>query len=114
MRVSLSALVLSLVLPAVPVTADTTTIGSAGAEPAAKPGIAITTSISLNLPLTAADRVAKIAEEEGYRRDLYARSVKECEVLLESIAAACTITSVNVSTQMNSSPGQPDYRKRPV
>lgn len=66
-------------------------------------------SISLNLPLTATDRAGKQAEEDGHRRDLYARSVKECAILLESIASACTITSVNILTQVNSNPGQPDY-----
>jgi hypothetical protein len=109
MRLSPSALVFTLLLPVVPVSAETTTLEPLASGPAIGPGIAISTSISLNLPLTATDRVGKIAEEEGYRRDLYARSVKECEVLLERIAASCTITSVNVSTQLNSSPGQPDY-----
>jgi hypothetical protein len=109
MRVCLSAMVLSLVLPALPIAADTTTLDPVISEPAVGAGIAISTSISLNLPLTATDRASKIAEEESYRRVLYARSVKECDVLLESIATSCTITSVNVSTQLNSSPGQPDY-----
>ena len=72
-------------------------------------GIMFNTSISLNLPLTATDRAARQAEEDGYRRDLYARSVGECRVLLDSIAKSCTITSISVSTQTNSNPGQPDY-----
>ena len=72
-------------------------------------GIMFNTSISLNLPLTATDRAARQAEEDGYRRDLYARSVGECQVLLDSIAKSCTITSISVSTQTNSNPGQPDY-----
>ena len=76
---------------------------------AAAAGIMFNTSISLNLPLTATDRAARQAEEDGYRRDLYARSVGECRVLLDSIAKSCTITSISVSTQTNTNPGQPDY-----
>lgn len=76
---------------------------------ATAPGVAFNTSISLNLPLTATDPAARKAEEDGYRRDLYARSVAECQLLLDSIAKSCTITGISVSTQTNSNPGQPDY-----
>lgn len=98
---------LSLALMAVPLASlaqDRTT-----GEPAVPAGIMFNTSISLNLPLMAADQVGKLAEEEARRKELYARSVRECEILLESIAASCTITGINVSTQTNISPGQPDY-----
>lgn len=85
----------------------------AGAQETATPsgmaGVAFNTSISLNLPLTASDPAAKLAEEEGHRKDLYARSVRECAILLETIATACAITGVSVSSQINSNPGQPDY-----
>jgi hypothetical protein len=72
-------------------------------------GIMFNTSISLNLPLLAADRAGTLAEEEVHRKDLYTRSVRECAILLESIAAACTITGISVSSQINSNPGQADY-----
>jgi hypothetical protein len=72
-------------------------------------GIMINTSISLNLPLTGADRDSKQAEEDAQRRGLYARSVKECALLLDSVAKSCVITSISISTQINSNPGQPDY-----
>ena len=77
--------------------------------PAASGGVSFSTSISLNLPLMAPDQAGKLAEEELRRRDLYARAVGECAVLLESVAKSCTITSINVSSQTNSNPGQPDY-----
>lgn len=77
--------------------------------PASSGGVTISTSISLNLPLMAPDRAGKLAEEELRRRDLYARSVGECAVLLESVAKSCTITGISVSSQTNSNPGQPDY-----
>lgn len=72
-------------------------------------GIFVNSSISLNLPLVGADRAARQAEEDAYRRDLYSRSISECQVLLDSIAKGCTVTSINVSTQINSNPGQPEY-----
>lgn len=73
------------------------------------PGIYFSTSISVNAPMTGADATAKEAEEDAYRQRLYVRAVKECEGLLASIAKSCVITNVSVSTQVNSSPGQPDY-----
>ncbi len=108
MRATLTALIFCLAIAPLAGFAQTTTTGEANAVPGAA-GVMLTTSISINLPLTAPDRAGKQVEEDGYRRDLYQRSVKECAVLLESIAADCVITSVNVSTQINSSPGQPDY-----
>ncbi len=72
-------------------------------------GIAINTSISLNLPVLATDPIARAAEEIALRRDLYQRSVGECSLLKETVAVSCEITAINVSTQINSNPGQPDY-----
>ena len=72
-------------------------------------GIYFSTSISVNAPLSAADATAKEAEEDTYRQRLYVRAVKECEGLLATIAKSCVITNVSVSTQVNASPGQPDY-----
>ena len=72
-------------------------------------GILFNTSISLNLPLTAPDRAGRLAEEEGHRKNLYQRSVRECAILLDSIASACAITGITVSSQINSTPGQADY-----
>jgi hypothetical protein len=111
MRVTLSALLFALAMPVVPAIAQDETTGNSEATEMMPGGgtVALSTSISVNLPLMAADRDTKTSEEDSYRRDLYARSVKECTVLLESIAQSCVITSVNVSTQLNSSPGQPDY-----
>jgi hypothetical protein len=109
MRPSFLAAILSVIIPIVPVSAQTTTIGTTDGDGATGASIVISTSMSLNVPLSVADRLGKLAEEQGYRADLYARSLKECEVLLESIATKCTITSINVSTQLNSNPGQPDY-----
>ena len=107
MRLAAPLLTLGLALaPALVQAEDVATTASMSGVPT---GIMFSTSISLNLPLTAPDSVGKQAEEDSRRRDLYARSVKECALLLDTIAKSCAITSVNVSTQINGSPGQPDY-----
>ena len=100
----LTAFALVACLPVTALADDT--MGETG-HPAG--GIMFNTSISLNLPLLSADRDGKIAEEDAYRRGLYARTVGECAALLETIAKSCVVTSVSVSTQINSNPGQADY-----
>jgi hypothetical protein len=104
----LAPLVSAALILAAPLARAQDTAGSdlAGGSPG---GIMFNTSISLNLPLTAPDRAGRLAEEEGHRKDLYDRSVRECAILLESIASACTITGISVSSQINSNPGQADY-----
>jgi len=72
-------------------------------------GVMFNTSFSINAPMTATDAAGKTAEEDAYRASLYARSSAECDLLLTTIAATCVVTSVNVSTQLSATPGQPDY-----
>lgn len=72
-------------------------------------GVMFNTSFSINAPMTATDAAGKVAEEDAYRSSLYARSSAECDLLLTTIAATCEVTSVNVSTQLSATPGQPDY-----
>ena len=72
-------------------------------------GIYFSTSIGVNAPMAGADAAAKEAEEDAYRQRLYVRAVKECDGLMATIAKSCMITNVSVSTQVNASPGQPDY-----
>jgi hypothetical protein len=99
-----------LALLAIPLTLAATLAEAQDPEAAiGASGVAFSTSISVNLPLMAADRNGKLAEEEGHRKDLYKRSVRECAILLETIASTCTITGVSVSSQINSNPGQADY-----
>ena len=104
MRLAAPLLSLALVLCAPVAHAQDDTMSAA-----ASPGIMFSSSISLNMPLAGADPAARWVEEDGHRRDLYARSVGECQVLLDSIAKSCVITSISISTQINSNPGQPDY-----
>ncbi len=104
---ALKALALGLAL--LPGLAQAEDLATDGTMSDGASGIAINTSISLNLPMMGADRAAKQAEEDATRRDLYARSVKECGLLLDSVAKTCAITAISISTQINSNPGQPDY-----
>lgn len=102
MRLVSCALLVGLVLAPMPGLAE-------DAATATGPKVMLTTSISINLPLTASDSAARQAEEDKTRQDLYRRSVRECDLLLEGIAASCVITSVSMSSQVNSTPGQADY-----
>lgn len=105
MRSHVPVLLLALTLAVAPANAQETAAAAGGSSA----GILFNTSISLNLPLLAADRAGRQAEEEAHRKELYARSVRECAILLDSIASACTITGINLSSQTNSTPGQADY-----
>jgi len=107
MRPAVPALSLALILCAPLVRAQDDSMTAMRVDPAL--GIMFNTSLSLNLPLTATDPAARQAEEDGYRRNLYARSVGECQVLLDSIAKSCAVTGISVSTQITSNPGAPDY-----
>jgi hypothetical protein len=100
-------LCLSALLPLPALAQDTATEVAVG--DALPVGVYFNSSISLNVPLTGTDLESKMAEEDAYRQSLYARAVKECAGLMEAIAKSCTITAVNVSTQVNANPGQPDY-----
>ena len=103
MRAALTTLIATLAFPAL--AQDTGEMTMSGMPP----GVAFNTSISINAPLTGLDPAAKAAEEDAYRKSLYTRSVGECAVLTETVAKSCVVTGVNVSTQINSNPGQPDY-----
>lgn len=108
MRLAIPLLILGAALgPGPSLAEDTTTMSNSGLAPGG--GFLFNTTLSLNRPLTTVDPIARAAEELDYRRDLYQRSVGECALLLETVAAQCEITGVNVSTQINSNPGQPDY-----
>jgi hypothetical protein len=70
-------------------------------------GISVSSSYSVNAPVTGAGQAAMDAEEREYRRAMYSRATTECEDLLATIAANCALTSISVSSQVNAYPGQP-------
>lgn len=73
------------------------------------PGVMVNTTISINAPMSAADPAGRQAEEDAHRKVLYTRSAGECAMLIDTVARSCTVVAVNVSTQVNTAPGQPDY-----
>ena len=55
-----------------------------------------------------ADNDAEISrQEKDLKRAMYERAARECADMLASVAIACSITGINVSTQINRSYGQP-------
>lgn len=68
--------------------------------------VAVNISYTINAPLTATVPEEIAAEERQYIRMLYQRATRECEDLMATIAAACQITGLNVSTQVTRNPGQ--------
>jgi len=46
-------------------------------------------------------------EERRLKQSMYERAIGECELLRASIALSCRMTGISVSTQINSSPGNP-------
>jgi hypothetical protein len=71
-------------------------------------GVAVNTSYNISAPMTAKTPEEAVAEEQAYRKQMYALSAKECADLLDTIATTCTVTNISVSTQVNRTPGTPD------
>ncbi|WP_309664600.1 hypothetical protein [Tabrizicola sp.] len=100
MRVACLTLALA-VLPCLPALAQDAPTPVAGGP------VIISVSYSINAPVASESPEALDQADKDYRRALYARAAKECDDLLATIAAECRITDINVSTQVNSFPGQP-------
>jgi hypothetical protein len=89
--------------------------GSAGAkeaarfQPVATPAQSVSVSVaySLNLPLSEGAVLVDAANNRAYRRSLYQKAEEECADFLATIAKACSITNINVSTAENRYVGQP-------
>jgi len=62
---------------------------------------------SMTVMVTDDDDLAMTEQEKKIKRSLYERAARECGDLLASIALTCTITNINVSTQINRNYGQP-------
>jgi hypothetical protein len=70
-------------------------------------GLMVTVSYGINAPITGTTVEAMAEEDRTFRRAMYARAVSECEDLLATIAASCSLSGISVSSQINSYPGQP-------
>jgi hypothetical protein len=71
-------------------------------------GVAVSTSYNISGPMAAKTAAESAAEEQTYRKQMYALSAKECDDLMATIAKTCTIGSISVSTQISRTPGTPD------
>jgi hypothetical protein len=75
----------------------------------AQPGGPVSVSISyaINETLTTLDPAAVAALDAKHREIMLKRADGECASLLATIATDCAVTAINISTQVNSYPGQP-------
>ncbi|MBC8038690.1 MAG: hypothetical protein H7X89_15900 [Rhizobiales bacterium] len=54
------------------------------------------------------DNDAEITQQEkNLKRAMYERAARECTDIMASVATSCSITGINVSTQINRNYGQP-------
>lgn len=68
--------------------------------------VQVTASYSIQSPIAGPPGTDTAAEEQRLKRAAYARATHECADLLASVAFACTVTGINVSTQVNQNYGQ--------
>lgn len=64
-------------------------------------------SYSMTVMVASDDDAAMAGQEQKIKRSLYERAARECGDLLATIALTCSITNINVSTQINHNYGQP-------
>lgn len=58
--------------------------------------------------MAGSDNDAQITEQEkNLKRAMYERAGRECADIMASVATSCSITGINVSTQVNRNYGQP-------
>jgi hypothetical protein len=96
-------LISALVLSACPAFAQ-----DEAADPGMIGGVAVSTSYNISGPMAAKTAEESAAEEQAYRRQMYALSAKECDDLLATIAKTCSVASISVSTQISRTPGTAD------
>jgi hypothetical protein len=75
----------------------------------AQPGgpVSVSVSYAINETLSALDPDAVAALDAAHRAVMLKRADGECAALLATIATDCAVTAINISTQVNSYPGQP-------
>ncbi len=72
-------------------------------------GQAVQANASFSAQIVAAsDNDAEITQQEkNLKRAMYERAARECADIMASVAISCSITGINVSTQINRNYGQP-------
>ena len=83
--------------------------GAVIAAPAAQAASqAIQANASFSAQIAAAESETEITEQEkSLKRAMYERAARECDDLRATIALTCSISGINVSTQINRNYGQP-------
>jgi hypothetical protein len=98
------ALVILTALCASPTLADEmTAVGTA------MPGgpVAVNVSYAINETILSTAPEALAALDAAHRKTLMLRAEGECAAFLATIATDCAVSGINISTQVNSYPGQP-------
>jgi hypothetical protein len=75
----------------------------------AMPGgpVAVNVSYAINETILSTAPEALAALDAAHRKTLMLRAEGECAGFLATIATDCAVTGINISTQVNSYPGQP-------
>ncbi len=77
-------------------------------SPALAGGQTVQANASFSAQIAATDNDAVITQQEkNLKRAMYERAARECADILASVATSCSITGINVSTQINRNYGQP-------
>lgn len=76
---------------------------------AAVPGgpVAVNVSYAINETVLSTAPEALAAIDAAHRKTMMLRAEGECAQFLASIATDCAVSGINISTQVNSYPGQP-------
>ena len=72
-----------------------------------KDPVSVSINYALNLPLAEGAVLVDAGNNRAYKRSLYQKAAGECEDFLATIARACQITNISVSTNENRYAGQP-------
>jgi hypothetical protein len=93
---------------ATPAMADLT-MGTPAAPAGGPPGgpVAVNVSYAINETILSTAPEALAALDAAHRKTLMLRAEGECAAFLATIATDCAVTGINISTQVNSYPGQP-------
>lgn len=74
-------------------------------QPGGPVSVSVSYSINESLSTISPEEVAKI--DAQHRTAMLQRANGECATLLATIATDCAVTAINISSQVNSYPGQP-------
>jgi hypothetical protein len=98
----------SLALAAACLTFPVLAEGITAATPSIPGGpVSVNISYAVNENLVTTEPTALAARDTAHREAMLKRANAECATLLATIATDCVVSAINISTQVNSYPGQP-------